>query len=105
MSSRVVRVKSWEEFKKLIVKHKPESIAYNIEQGVPAKHLTSLRLILPTRGTHHVFIDKAVLIALATTVTERIKPSTLFLPFSSTFSHEKYYLVLWMTLTLFGVPM
>jgi len=60
LSSRVVRVKSWEEFKKLIVKHKPERIAYNIEQGVPAKHLTSLRLILPIRGTQYVFIDNAV---------------------------------------------
>ena len=60
MSNRVVRVKSWEEFKQLIVKHKPENIAYNIEQGVPAKHLTSLRLILPIRGTQYVFIDNAV---------------------------------------------
>ena len=60
MSSRVVRVKSWEEFKRLIVKHKPENIAYNIEQSVPAKHLTSLRLILPIRGTQYIFINNAV---------------------------------------------
>jgi len=26
LSSKVVRVKSWEEFKRLIIKHKPESI-------------------------------------------------------------------------------
>jgi len=33
LSGRVVRVESWEEFKHLIMEHKPESIAYNIEQG------------------------------------------------------------------------
>ena len=60
MSGRVVRVKSWEEFKRLIMKHVPESIAYNIEQGVPARRLTSLRLILPIKGTQYVFIDNAV---------------------------------------------
>jgi len=31
LSGRVIRVKSWEEFKRLIIEHKPESIAYNIE--------------------------------------------------------------------------
>ena len=60
MNSRVVRVKSWWEFKQIIVKHKPENNAYNIEQGVPAKHLTSLRLILLIRGTQYVFINNAV---------------------------------------------
>jgi len=53
-------VKSWEEFKQLIMEHRPESIAYNIEQGIPARHLTGLRLILPIKGTQYVFIDNAV---------------------------------------------
>jgi len=52
-------VKSWEEFKQLILKYNPESIAYNIEQGVPARNLTSLRLMLPVEGTQYVFIDTA----------------------------------------------
>ena len=60
MSGRVVRVKSWEEFKRLIIEHDPPNIAYNIEQGVPARHLTGLRLILPVVGTQYVFIDTAV---------------------------------------------
>ena len=60
MSGKVVRVKSWEEFKRLITEHKPESIAYNVEQGVPARHLTGLRLILPLKGIQYVFIDNAV---------------------------------------------
>lgn len=59
MSRRVVKVKSWSEFKQLIVEHDPESIAYNIEQAIPARHLTGLRLILPARGTQYVFIDTA----------------------------------------------
>jgi len=59
LSSRVAKVKSWEEFKQLIVEHDPKSIAYNIEQAIPARHLTSLRLILPVKGTQFVFIDTA----------------------------------------------
>ena len=59
METKVVRVKSWEDFKKLILKHDVETIAYNIEQGVPARNLTSLRLILPVKGIQCVFIDTA----------------------------------------------
>ena len=58
--SNIVRVKSWEEFKQLIMKHKLESIAYNIEQSVPAKHLTGLRLILPIKGIQYFFIDNPI---------------------------------------------
>jgi len=36
----VIRVKSWEEFKRLAIKFQPEAIAYNIEQSVPARELT-----------------------------------------------------------------
>jgi hypothetical protein len=37
--------------------HKTESIVYNIEQGVPARNLTGLRLMLPAEGVQYVFID------------------------------------------------
>ena len=60
MSGRVVRVKSWDEFKRLIIEHAPKSIAYNIERGVSAGHLTGLRLILPAVKKQYVFIDNAV---------------------------------------------
>jgi hypothetical protein len=59
LSGRVVRVDSWEEFKQLIREHDAKEIAYRIEMGVPARHLTGLRLILPTSGTQYVFIDTA----------------------------------------------
>jgi len=42
----VVRVKSWEEFKQLAIKFHPSAVAYNVEQSVPARELTSLRLII-----------------------------------------------------------
>jgi hypothetical protein len=57
VNNKIVRVKTWEEFKQLIVKYSPKSIAYNIEQGVPARHLTGLRLILPVESIQYVFID------------------------------------------------
>jgi len=59
LEGKVVRVKSWEDFKNLIMKYAADTIAYNIEQGVPARHLTSLRLILPIRKVQYVFIDTA----------------------------------------------
>lgn len=56
---RVVKVKSWEDFRRLIVGFNPRSIAYNIEQGIPAGHLTGLRLIIPVEEAQYVFIDTA----------------------------------------------
>jgi hypothetical protein len=56
-NNKIVRVKTWEEFKKLISKHNPKNITYNIEKGVPAKHLTGLRLILSIESIQYVFID------------------------------------------------
>ena len=53
----VIRVKSWEEFKRLAIKFQPEAIAYNIEQSVPARELTSLRLIIPAGDAYYVFLD------------------------------------------------
>jgi len=53
----VVRVKSWEEFKQLAVKFQPKAIAYNIEQSIPARELTSLRLIIPAGKSYYIFLD------------------------------------------------
>lgn len=60
MSGKVIRVDSWEEFKQLIKKHSVKEIAYRIEMGVPARHLTGLRFILPTPDAQYVFVDTAV---------------------------------------------
>ena len=84
MSGEVVKVKSWEEFKRLVMEKKPNSIVYNIEQNglspaspvltcsgrmrvliynieqnglSPARELTNLRLIIPCKESYYVFID------------------------------------------------
>jgi len=54
-----VRVKTWEEFKGLAVEKNPKSIVYIIGQSIPAKNLTSLKLILPVEGTQYIFTDCA----------------------------------------------
>ena len=54
-----VRVKTWEEFKRLAIEKKPKSIVYINAQGIPARNLTGLKLLLPTEGTQYIFIDYA----------------------------------------------
>ena len=58
MSDRLVRVKSWQEFKRLVEELKPDSIVYNIEQtGISKVHeFTSLRLIIPSKN-YYVYVD------------------------------------------------
>ncbi|UCC58047.1 MAG: hypothetical protein JSW14_06730 [Candidatus Bathyarchaeum sp.] len=56
---RTIRVKSWEEFKALVLEKKPKSIVYVIAQSIPAKNLTGLKLILPVEGAQYIFTDSA----------------------------------------------
>mgnify|MGYP001077528746 CR=1 FL=1 len=60
LSGRVVKVDSWEAFRHIVIEYSPESLAYRIEPGIPARHLTGLRLILPAVGIQYVFIDTAI---------------------------------------------
>jgi len=53
----VVKIKRWEEFKRLAIRLQPKAIAYNIEQSIPARELTSLRLIIPGGDAYYVFLD------------------------------------------------
>jgi hypothetical protein len=57
----VVRVRSWDEFKRLVESSRPEAIVYNIEQNglSPKRELTNLRLILPAGSAYYVFLDFA----------------------------------------------
>ena len=59
MSEGIIRLKSWEEFKQLAIKHHPKSIAYVIEQtGLsPTKELTTLRLMLPAANGLYILLD------------------------------------------------
>jgi len=52
-----VRVKTWEELKKLAIEKKPKNIVFIVAQGIPARNLTGLKIILPVEGTQYIFVD------------------------------------------------
>ncbi len=59
MSERLVRVKSWEEFKRLVTELKPDSLVYLIEQNglTPTREMTILRLLLPASNAYYIYLD------------------------------------------------
>ena len=59
MSERLIRVKTWKEFKRLVTELKPDSLVYIIEQNglTPTLELTVLRLILPAPNAYYVYLD------------------------------------------------
>ncbi len=54
-----VRVRSWEEFKRLVSEKKPSSIVFILEQNgfSPNKELTTLRLIMLSDKRYYIFLD------------------------------------------------
>ncbi len=54
-----VRVRSWEEFKRLVSEKKPSSIVFILEQNgfSPNKELTTLRLIMLSDQRYYIFFD------------------------------------------------
>ena len=59
MSERLIRVKSWREFKQLVEELNPASLVYIIEQNglSKTKEPTVLRLILPAKNAYYVYLD------------------------------------------------
>ena len=59
LSERLIRVKAWEEFKRLVTELKPDSLVYIIEQNglTPTREMTVLRLILPAKNGYYVYLD------------------------------------------------
>ena len=59
MSEGHVRVRNWEEFKRLVSEKKPKSIVYILEQNAlsPNKELTTLRIILMHDKRYYIFLD------------------------------------------------
>ena len=57
--SELVRVRKWEEFKRLAMELKPDSIVYSIDQHgmLDTKELTALRLILFAGNGYYVYLD------------------------------------------------
>ena len=59
MSEGHVRIRSWEEFKRLVTEKKPRSLVFVIEQNAlsPNKELTTLRIILMHDKRYYIFLD------------------------------------------------
>jgi hypothetical protein len=59
MSDGHIRVRSWEEFKRLVSENKPKSIVYILEQNAlsPNKELSTLRIILMDAKRYYIFLD------------------------------------------------
>ena len=57
--SEFVRVRTWEEFKRLAVELKPAAVVYSIDQNAMSKtkEPTCLRLILPAQNAYYVYVD------------------------------------------------
>ena len=57
--NKFMRLKRWQEFKRLASDFRPDSIVYRIEQSglSPTRELTCLRLIMSTQNAYCVFID------------------------------------------------
>jgi hypothetical protein len=59
MSEGHVRVRSWQEFKRLVVEKKPASIVYVLEQNglSPNRELSTLRVIMMHERRYYIFLD------------------------------------------------
>lgn len=59
MNEGHVRIRSWEEFKRLVSEKKPSSLVFILEQNgfSPNKELTSLRVIMLHDKRYYIFLD------------------------------------------------
>jgi hypothetical protein len=59
MNDGNVRVRSWEEFKRLVSEKKPSSIVYVLEQNgfSPNKELSTLRVLMLHDKRYYIFLD------------------------------------------------
>ena len=59
MTEGHVRIRSWEEFKRLVIEKKPSSIVFVLEQNgfSPNKELTTLRIIMLHDKRYYIFLD------------------------------------------------
>ncbi len=59
MSDGNVRIRDWEEFKRLVSEKKPKSLVFILEQNAlsPNKELSTLRIILMDAKRYYIFLD------------------------------------------------
>jgi hypothetical protein len=56
---KIVRLKSWQDFKKTATETNAKTVLYVIAQSIPNKNYTGLKLILPTINAQYIFTDTA----------------------------------------------
>jgi hypothetical protein len=58
-NERLNRVKTWQEFKRLVVELKPKSLVYIIETNglTPTREMTVLRLLLQAKNAYYLYLD------------------------------------------------
>lgn len=61
MSEGNIRIRSWQEFKRLVYEKKPKSLVFVLEQNAlsPNKELSTLRVILMHDKHYFIFLDFA----------------------------------------------
>lgn len=57
--TRVVHVKTWEEFKKLATHLRPSFMAYSIQKAPLSRPPIGLRLVFATEDVQYIFLDFA----------------------------------------------
>ena len=59
MSDGHIRIRSWEDFKRLVSEKKPKSLVYILEQNALSqnKELSTLRIILMHDRRYYIFLD------------------------------------------------
>lgn len=59
MSDGHIRIRDWEEFKRLVTEKKPKSLVFILEQNAlsPNKELSTLRIILMHDKRYYMFLD------------------------------------------------
>jgi len=71
---QILRIKTWDEFKKMAVSLRPKSIVYNLHRAPLSKPPICLRLVFASKQTQYVFLDFARGEGLRQTGIPVIKP-------------------------------
>lgn len=56
---RILRIKTWDEFKKMAISLRPKSIVYNLHRAPLSKPPICLRLVFASKQTQYIFLDFA----------------------------------------------
>ena len=57
--AKVIHVNNWEEFKKLVIALRPNSVSYTVQRAPLSKPPVGLRIVFAAGVTQYVFLDFA----------------------------------------------